>query len=382
MCVRKEACRQLLSNSMLYRYRFLAVQWSLCIFAAVLGHSPASLRADTKRFVLDAPGNGLPDDALSLFERDTAKLTNPSQAKKLLRLTAYPVAGPEDVNLPITDFVLIHTLRWGMAASAPRIVDQHWYVFRDEVLQEWSDEDFTTRQRILGVSQFQVMYVHLGRPPGFEYKPFYEIVIQKKVAINFQNLLGVTSLILPQPASLQARVASQPVNIWYASKIERAYVPSDVTLNVIIPGADPIPSVTIANEGLARWDVGVGVPVTKISQTSFDLTNGTIAPRYADKRSLFALLNLYVFKARDLYGSNFSWWPYPVAGVALGSRPLHNIVAAVGWGSNYANVYGGVLWSRQPDLTTSGLQNRYVPQFTFGINLTFRGLQQKLSNTR
>jgi hypothetical protein len=358
------------------------MQWSLCILVTVLGPSPASLRADTKRFVLDAPPNGLPDEALSLFERDTAKLTNPSQAKKLLRLTAYPVADPKDVNLPITDFVLIHTLRWGMTASAPRIVDQRWYVFRDEVLQEWSDEDFTTRQRILGVSQFQVMYVHLGRPPGFEYKPFYEIVIKKKIAINVQNLMGAASLMLPQPASLQPRVVRQSANIWYASKIERAYVPSDVTLNVIIPGADPIPSVTIANEGLARWDVGIGVPVTKITQTSFDLTNGTIAPLYVDKRSLFALLNLYVFKARDLYGSNFSWWPYPVAGVALGSRPLHNIVAAVGWGSNYANVYGGVLWSRQPDLTTSGLQIRCPPQFTFGINLTFRGLQQKLSNTR
>jgi hypothetical protein len=226
------------------------------------------------------------------------------------------------------------------------------------------------------------MYVHLGRPPGFEYKPFYEVVIRKKIAINVQNLMGAASLMLPQPASLQARVVRQSANIWNASKIERAYVPSDVTLNVIIPGADPIPSVTIANEGLARWDVGVGVPVTRITQTSFDLTNGTISPRYVDKRSLFALLNLYVFKARDLYGSHFSWWPYPVVGVALASRPLHNIVAAVGWGSNYANVYGGVLWSRQPDLTTSGLQNRYLPQFTFGINLTFRGLQQKLSNTR
>src|SRR4029077_1949262 len=103
MCIRKKACRQLLSNSMLDRHRFFVMQWSLGILVAVLGHSPASLRADTKRFVLDAPGNGLPDEALSLFERDTAKLTTPSQAKKLLRLTASPVAGPKDVNLPITD---------------------------------------------------------------------------------------------------------------------------------------------------------------------------------------------------------------------------------------------------------------------------------------
>jgi hypothetical protein len=317
------------------------------------------------------------------------------QAKKLLRLTAYRVANPKDVHLPIKDFVLIHTLRWGMTASTPQIVDQHWYVFRDEALQEWSDEDFTTRQRMFGVSRFQVMYVHLNRPPGFEYKPFYEIVIKKKIAINIQNLAGVASLVLPPAASLQARIVRQPVNIWYASKIERAYVPSDVTLNVIIPGADPIPSVTIANEGLARWDVGVGVPVTKISQTPLDLNNGTIAPRYLDKQNLFALLNLYVFKARDLYGSDFSRWPYPVAGVALSSRPLHKIVAAVGWGSNYANFYGGVLWTNQQDLMAlppatgasaaqqnSGLQSRYVPQFTFGINLTFRGLQQKLWNTK
>jgi hypothetical protein len=371
------------------------MQWPLCILMAVLGNNPAILRADTKRFALDGPGNGLPDEALSLFERDTAKLTNPSQAKKLLRLTAYRVAGPKDVSLPIKDFVLIHTLRWGMGPSKPQIVDQHWYVFRDEALQEWSDEDFTTRQRILGVSQFQVMYVHLGRPPGVEYRPFYEIVIKKKIAINIQNLLGVASLILPQPASQEARIVRQPVNIWYASKIERAYVPGDVTVNVIFSGADPIPSVTFANEGLARWDVGVGVPVTKISQTSFDLTNGTIAPRYLDKRSLFALLNLYVFKARDLRGSGFSWWPYPVAGVALGSRPLHKIVAAVGWGPSFANFYGGVLWTDQQDLTglapgmpasaaqlNSAFQNHYVPQFTFGINLTFRGLQQKLWNAR
>jgi hypothetical protein len=376
-------------------HRFPALQWSLCILVTVLGHSPPFLRADTKRFVLDAPGNGLPDEAVSLFERDTAKLTNPSQAKKLLRLTAYAVANPKDVNLPIKDFVLIHTLRWGMATSTPQIADQHWYVFRDEALQDWSDEDFTTRQRILGVSQFQVMYVHLGLPPGFEDKPFYEIVIKKKIAINIQNLVGAASLILPKTALLQERIVRQPVNIWNASKIERAYVPSDVTLNVIIPGADPIPSVTIANEGSARWDVGVGVPVTRISQTSFDLTNGTIATRYLDNRSLFALLNLYVFKARDLYGSNFSWWPYPVAGVALGSRPLHKIVAAVGWGSNYASFYGGVLWTNQQEVTAlppgtpasavqlnSALQNRYVPQFTFGINLTFRGLQQNLWNTK
>jgi hypothetical protein len=341
--------------------------------------------ADTQHFLVRSPGQPLSDQAAANLQPENAAIISPSEAKKLLRLTLLPA---RNLNAPINEFVIIHTIRWAESKNPrePVVSGQNWYVYRDDKLQSWSDEDFTTRNRLFGVRNFYFLFVHLNRPSGFDYEAKYDIKIHGKSPLNVSNLRQGAPLFVPPavPPALTEGLAPlpQPANLWYGAEIVGGYSTSQIEITPSISGVDGVNARTFDNEGYAWWDVGVGVPLTKITMTSYDVANNMVTAKQVDQQNIYALLSVYP-KPRDLKGSNFSFWPSAVVGVAVARQPLHKVLLGVGYGLNFAQFYAAALWQTQARPNSTALpitfQTRYEVQASFGILVTLRATKEKLN---
>src|SRR5277367_925593 len=131
------------------------------------------------------------------LDTDKATLDNPAAAKNLIQVMlkvqepdpTHPQLcplTPEELKqagkdkrgpgcLPTVDgthpdvYVLIHLVTWSdsLKPDKPKVQANHWYLYRDEASGKWSQEDFTTAKRLLGVKRVYVLYLqfkaeHLG----------------------------------------------------------------------------------------------------------------------------------------------------------------------------------------------------------------------------
>lgn len=303
-------------------------------------------------------------------------------------------------------YFVIHLLRWKDVAvdptntskSTPTVDSQHWYVYHDQ--QVWTDQDFTTAKRIFGKHRVWFLYLHINKPTNLAYTAVYEVQTTKKTPAYLDHLVQLAGLFGITTPSLGG--GGGAVTVFNAREFDIPYVPSDITftpqLTVVTPpptpgGANPVSFGTVGtaisgpvaetfdNEGKYWLDFSVAVPITKISQLQYTDANGTIVPAMVDKRNIFGLVNLY-FKPIDVKGTGFSKWPHLVAGVAIDSTPLKNILVGVGYGPALANFYAGALLNtdRAPSGLACGatpsagqaqgpLPHRTCAQFSFGLNL-------------
>src|SRR5260370_26790123 len=80
-------------------------------------------------------------------------------------------AAPDDPCLPVVNgnnkniYVLIHLLRWAgdpSSSAKQKVEANHWYLYRDVPVGQWSQEDFTSGKRLLGVTKVYVLLVQLN----------------------------------------------------------------------------------------------------------------------------------------------------------------------------------------------------------------------------
>jgi len=198
---------------------------------------------------------------------------------------------------------VIHVARW---SDGGEIVKQNWYVYRAGA---WTDAQFATAKRIYGSKQVWFLYIQLNT---HSVNTTYVIETKKKAAAYFdhaQTAAGMFGVSLT-PMVGEAR------NVWNAKLVDIPYVPSDVAITPPVGG-----SMTFDNEGLSWIDFSAAVPV---KQTG-----------------VFAVVDLY-FRPVDIKSAmGFGNWPHVLGGARVGSQPLKNILAGVGWGPMYAGVVMG-----------------------------------------
>lgn len=356
---------------------------------------------------------------LGQIREPVAEIINPSNARKLIEAAFTAGAFMDSANNPIPqpdldakDFhCVIHVLRWSDLSATPApaggpnqtVAAQNWYVYNkgnakglrsDRI---WSQEDFTG-DRIYGVKKIWLLYVHLNSAVG--YKAYYDFKFTKKTAANVNNLLGLAQ-IFSSFAGGGIAAAPASARVWGGSFVETDYVPSDATITAnVIP--NPTTGAYVAldkpkkfdNEGLYWWDVSVGVPIRRIKELQFDTTNNTVSQKEVDKQNAFALLNLY-FPPKDLKGTNASWIPHFVGGVAIAKQPLKKFMLGAGFGPNFTNFYVGALFTEEkrpatlaegstatPDQLNNDLRKHWKTQFTFGINVPVRAVLATLDKKK
>ncbi|HEY2496722.1 MAG TPA: hypothetical protein VGK24_06620 [Candidatus Angelobacter sp.] len=146
---------------------------------------------------------------------------------------------------------------------------------------------------------------------------------------------------------------------------------SDSTNTVVAIDAKPT---EFDDEGFYHWDVSVGVPILSYKQLQAVTAPGADLTANVDKRNLFLVGDWYL-KPVDVKNNGLSKVPYLVAGASVASKPLHSILAGIGWGPTIANFYGGLL------IITNNLPNHQTERVikgAFGINLPVRAIMGKL----
>ncbi|HSS21389.1 MAG TPA: hypothetical protein VLL54_15040 [Pyrinomonadaceae bacterium] len=312
-------------------------------------------------------------------------------------------------------YCVIHVMRWadpsaanaadGSAKLTQTVASQNWYVFNNGKgkgfgnSKTWSNEDFTSLNRIFGVKRIHQLYIHLNSIKSLRYaQARYDFNIEKKAPQNLSNLFNVAQLFITFPsAAVAGAVDNTPENLWGGDSVDLLYVPSNVTITAsIVKDVVAGPMVALDkpkkfdNEGRYWWDVSVALPVKHISQTQFDTTANTVTAKKVDKQNAFALINLYPVPV-DIKGSTFTWVPHFVGGVAIQKQPLKKFLLGAGFGPRFANFYVGAVFTEEKKPSTlkegdsatqsqldADLRKHYKPKFSFGFNLPVRGILESL----
>ena len=377
--------------------------------------APAAPLPQTENKPIESKPKDLPDDAANLIRQPVAVIVNSDDARKLIELAVEdggPFKGlggkkPADVN-DKNFHCVIHVLRWSELDTEGHqtVVAQNWYVFNNGKAKGlrsdhvWSQEDFTTADRIYGVKRIWLLYIHLNKLKGTDpYTAYYDFSFTKKTPANVANLLSLASIFATTGALDKSK---QPgPNLWGGSFVDTNYVPSDATVTANITN-DTAKGPYVAldkpkkfdNEGLYWWDFSVGVPIRKIKELQFDTTLNTVTAKEVDTQNAFALLNLY-FPPKDIKGTSASWIPHFVGGVAIAKQPLKKFMFGAGFGPHFTNFYVGALFTEEkkpatltegstatPDQLNNDLRKHFRPQFTFGINVPVRAVLATLDKKK
>jgi len=151
---------------------------------------------------------------------------------------------------------------------------------------------------------------------------------------------------------------------------------------------------TYDNEGRARFDISLGVPVTKVNELEFNASDNTVRSKNTDKQHVYAFLNIFV-KPVDTKGLTVNSFPHFMVGVPITGKPLDSPFVGMGYGYNKIQVFAGVVINREkkPSTLTTGdiatqnqlesdLKNVYKPKFMIGLNFPLKQIIDALSSKK
>lgn len=151
---------------------------------------------------------------------------------------------------------------------------------------------------------------------------------------------------------------------------------------------------TYDNEGRSRFDISLGVPVTKVKELQFDASDNTVRSRNTDRQHVYAFMNIFV-KPVDTKGVKVNNFPHFMVGVPISGKPLDSPFVGVGYGFNKIQVFTGAVFNRQrrPSTLTTGdtatqnqlesdLKNVYKPKFMVGLNFPLKQIIDALSKKK
>ena len=315
-------------------------------------------------------------------------------AEDILRALVIQDANGHPVGNSFADkdfYCIIHVLSLADPTGAPPIQTvraQHWYLYHNGKLSPGSPEDIP---RLYGAKMVTLLYLHLNKKTNYE--PLYEVKIVKKTPAYLQHLLGLANL-FTSTGSPAAAAAGDTDHAWASYTFTVDHRPSDMTIEPNYTTAAGVTKLGDAqkfdNEGKYRLDFSVGVPVRKISQLSFDSTNGLVTAKEVDKTDIMAFVNIHPIPI-DIKRTGYNKIPHFLGGVAIANKPLDKIFVGAGFGPVVANFYVGALFVKQDALTSlspgdaatpgqvsNDVRRRYKAQVGFGLNLPIGAIVEKL----
>lgn len=364
-------------------------------------------------YVHNAPANVIFDRSISDYGIDVQSGTlNLQNAGLLLRKTVCSARpNPEntcDLDDPHT-YAVINIVRWADPDTTNKnqtVQSSNWYIFNSSSkgyfwrnFSHWTQADFSGNNRIYGVNKLIILFVHLNisNPNGsrscpIPYSATYEIDIQKRTPTNQSHLAQLAQLAVPAGAS-GAQIERAPpcpigsYSIWGGDAFAIGYSTSTISFSSSITdpnGADQptnlAPKYQIISEARSYWDISVAVPIKKISAVQYNTSGSTVVPSQVNRQNSFAVVDFYL-PPRDLVGTNYSLIPHPLVGVSMAQQPLHSILAALGSGTNFGEIFAGIDFLKQQSRLKP---SRYITkgQFSVGINIPINGVYQSLKKAK
>ncbi len=303
----------------------------------------------------------------------------------------------EDKNF----YCIIHVLSWSAPSATDQtqtVAAQHWYLYNQRT-KNWQQGAADKQPRLYGAKDVTILILHLNKEEANNYKPSYEITVQKKTPAYIQNLLALAGLFNSQRGAALTD-AGAPKHYWGVHRLAVQHRPSDITISpeasLLTAAGAPAGTKKLGdpqkfdNEGKYYVDFSVGVPVRKISKLSFESTNGLVTAKEVDETDIMAFVNLHP-RPIDIKRMGYNMVPHFVGGVAIGRKPLDKIFVGAGFGPVVANFYVGALFVKQDALTSldpgdpatpgqvgGDVRRRYKTQVGFGLNLPVGAIVEKL----
>ena len=291
-----------------------------------------------------------------------------------------------NITIPNNGFsCIIHVVKWASQVDSSKLVvaKSNWYVYNPQ--SSWTDSDFKSNKRIFGVAHPYLLAIHLEVPVAplvdtttgaVNYGFAYTYRTTHRLPANVQDLKDAIDLFNTGASRVRA---AAPLSYWALGSLE-GDPPSDINITGAVSNdANTInldtAEVKFDDEGLYRWDISIGAPITSYKQLQNVVnTSGQQAPADVDKRNLLVLANVFI-KPVDVKGSTFLTVPHLVGGVSIASKPLHSAMAGLGWGPAITNFYLGVM------ILTDNLPNKTLShhyKLAFGVNVPLRTMASKL----
>jgi hypothetical protein len=221
-----------------------------------------------------------------------------------------------------------------------------------------------------------------------------------KIAADAKALLGLIAQGAANPDFKE-----QPVML-YGSSVKNPlplkYKTSDLTVKMIQyidQGAgqvdtNQISAQTYDNEGRARFDLSLGVPVTRVKELSFNASDNTVRSSKTDRQHLYAFMNIFL-KPIDTKGLKVNSTPHLMFGLPITGKPLDSPFVGGGYGFNKIQVFAGVVFNRErrPSTLSTGaaatqgqlesdLRPKYKPKFMMGLNFPVKQIVDALSSKK
>lgn len=242
--------------------------------------------------------------------------------------------------------------------------------------------------------------------PDAQANVHYESAVVKRTPANVANFLNILKLLGLAHAELKCLgVDTATTALWGAGQIANIGLPSDVTIAgyriAEKPKEEERTNLQLGSTGafndeqLYWWDASIGLPVHKIRDLNYSISDDTVVASQVDKQSAYALFNLMTYPV-DLSDPKSNLVPRLLVGFPLSSNPWDRLFAGAGVGLpikqlRYFQFFAGATFNRskQPQTLQAGdpanngqLQNdlkiKMTPKFTFGINVPVKSVFDQL----
>lgn len=308
-------------------------------------------------------------------------ITDYPAAKRLVvsQLQNVPTYNPKTSSAIIHIVLLDGALKSGDTSYAVTVKASHWYAF--DPAEDWTQ----SATRLYGTREPFLLLIFLNGPensfvPSYTYTstgrnpaPLQDLADAAKV---FESTVGLpakgTKSLLKTTGGTPAQFCWAQLSVSAPGAIDITPKVTATSSNNTVVSIDPRPT-EFDDEGFYHWDVSVGVPILSYKQLQSVTAAGADLTTNVDKRNMFVIGDWYL-KAVDVKNNNLFKVPYLIAGASVASKPLHGLLAGVGWEPAIANFYGGFL------IITNNLPNHKTERVikgAFGINLPVRAILGK-----
>ena len=224
-----------------------------------------------------------------------------------------------------------------------------------------------------------------------------------KLATDARQLLGFLTA-QGGPEKPPADFTEETVNLYGSSSkaFPLKYKTSDITVKLvqlIDQGAgqvdtNQISAQTYDNEGRTRFDLSLGIPVTRVKELTFNASDNTVRSSKTDRQHVYAFMNIFL-RPIDTKGLKVNSTPHLLFGLPITGKPLDSPFIGGAYGYNKIQVFAGVVFNRErrpaslkigdtatPGQLESDLTPRYKPKFMMGINFPVKQIVEALSSKK
>ena len=262
------------------------------------------------------------------------------------KTTTVAGAGVTTTQAVRIDWVIFHVVVWDDSGN---VSDSQWYLYDRHGSYpnkyfpfKAEGPSLSSSTRILGDSNVAIIPIHFNLPSNCSV--VYKVSATTKKAQNVQDLIDLVtaalSLLNPEKAAAPAKLdlwsgvvlsnlnalpADWSISVDTSTCASKPKARASVTDNSPPDANDQAAANQVYdNEGLHRWDVSIGIPVTSYKNVVYNSDTGTVTPKANEKISPYAFFDLYPYRA-DIkkHDGGFIGFKFEF-GVPIGNQPLNH----------------------------------------------------------